>query len=55
MRPRQFTCRDCGTRVYCYVAAANDDDLCIECTWLRDIDDPAERDKLRRWLQERKP
>ena len=54
VRPREFTCRDCGISVYRYVPAANDDDLCIECTWLADIEDPDEREKLRQWLAERK-
>ena len=55
MRPQQFTCQDCGISVFRYVPSANDDNVCIECTWLRDIDDPEEREKLRQWLQERKP
>jgi hypothetical protein len=55
-QPEPFTCRDCGTRVYRYVApAANDQNICVECTWLRDIEDPDEREKLRAWLAERRP
>jgi hypothetical protein len=51
-RPHEFTCRDCGTRVYRYVVhAANDHDLCVECIWLRDIEDPDERERLRAWLR----
>jgi hypothetical protein len=49
-----FTCLDCGIEVHAIgVSAANDQDLCIECTWLRNIEDPAEREKLRQWLKER--
>jgi hypothetical protein len=51
---REFTCLDCG----CLVAsigerAANDQDICMECQWLRDIEDPIEREQLRAWLKRR--
>jgi hypothetical protein len=50
--PREFTCIDCGCLVTHYgETAANDDDLCVECSWLRDIADPVEREKLRAWLK----
>lgn len=54
--PRSFTCQDCGTLVFSFGEPhANDQDVCAECTWLRNIEDPVEREKLRKWLEERKP
>ncbi len=50
-QPYEFTCRDCGTRVATFGAAhANEQDICARCLWLRDIEDPEEREKLRRLL-----
>lgn len=52
--PREFICRDCGIHVLTYVhPAANDQDYCAECIWLRSIDDPVEREKLREFLKRR--
>jgi hypothetical protein len=31
--------------------AANEQHLCAQCMWLRDIEDPVEREALRAWLQ----
>lgn len=51
---REFTCQDCGTLVFSFGQPhANDVDICAECLWLRDIEDPVEREKLRKFLQER--
>lgn len=48
---REFDCIDCGTKVYRYAeTAANDQDICVTCLWLRDIADPEEREKLRKFL-----
>ena len=48
---RQFTCIDCGWHVVVMsVPHANDEDLCAQCSWLREIKDPEEREKLRRHL-----
>ena len=49
-----FTCLDCGAEVHRFSLAANDDHVCIECKWLRDIEDPAEREVLRKELREQR-
>jgi hypothetical protein len=50
--PREFICLDCGILVVSFaVPAANDQALCGECIWLRDIEDDAERERLRAWLR----
>lgn len=51
----EFTCKDCGTVVFSFgeAAAANTQDLCAECIWLRSIEDPQEREKLRDFLSRR--
>ena len=52
--PRIFTCSDCGIEVYAFAPDhANDQDICVECKWLRDIEDPVEREKLRLFLNRR--
>ena len=49
--PEEFDCLDCGCRVYRFAGlAANDDHLCAECHWLRDVADPKERERLREIL-----
>ena len=49
--PREFDCIDCGTHVYSYAThAANDQAICFTCQFLRGVDDPVERDKLRATL-----
>ena len=43
-----FVCLDCGADVYRAVAqAANDQHVCGICEWLRNIEDPQEREQLR--------
>ena len=53
--PHEFICRDCGIHVVMFSEhmAANDQDYCAECLWLRSIDDPVEREKLREFLKRR--
>ena len=52
--PREFDCIDCGIHVLQFVVhQANDQNLCAECTWLRAVEDPAEREKLREFLNKR--
>jgi hypothetical protein len=47
----EFTCIDCGTRVFAIgYHHANDDPVCATCSWLRAIEDPDEREKLRKFL-----
>jgi hypothetical protein len=49
---REFDCADCGTHVYSYgEAAANDQDICATCQWLRDVEDPEDREMLRAFLK----
>jgi hypothetical protein len=55
---REFICRDCGAHVDAFgepdaFKPANDQDLCAECLWLRSIEDPVEREKLREFLRRR--
>ena len=50
-QPREFVCIDCGITVVQIIPLhANDQDICAECTWMRevgsDIDDPAERERM---------
>ena len=52
--PREFTCVDCGAHVAVFgELIANDQDLCMECMWLRSIEDPVDREKLREFLKRR--
>jgi len=49
---REFTCRDCGVAAVSVSGdrdSANDNppELCGPCAWLRTIDDPAERARIR--------
>jgi len=49
--PREFDCIDCDAHVWRAVAlATNDQDVCATCEFLRTIEDPVERDKLRALL-----
>lgn len=50
--PREFDCRDCGIHVVSWALhpAANDQDICAECQWLRGIEDPQQREELRKFL-----
>lgn len=51
---RTFVCRDCGVDVVSFGPVhANDQDICAECLWLRSIEDPVEREKLRQFLRSR--
>jgi hypothetical protein len=63
---REFICRDCGIAVtsigdasgHLFLMgkereAANEQDLCLECLWLRSIEDPVEREELRQFLARR--
>jgi hypothetical protein len=46
--PEPFKCIDCGIEVHRFVElAANDQHLCLECLWLREIEDPEQRKVLR--------
>jgi hypothetical protein len=48
---REFDCLDCGDHVVAFSAmAANDQDICAKCLWLRDIEDPYDREMLRTFL-----
>ena len=52
--PREFDCIDCGIHVLQFMPhQANDQNLCAECTWLRSVEDPVEREKLREFLAKR--
>ena len=52
----EFTCVDCGVDVFHFgPKAANDQHVCATCAWLREIEDPADREKLKEWLEEREP
>ena len=54
-QPREFTCTDCGWDVVSWGEQAdNEQDICAQCSWLRDIKNEAERDKLRKFLQEQR-
>lgn len=50
--PIEFTCTDCGYRVYLY----NTDTVpiplrCLTCQWVAKITDDTERAELRAWLK----
>lgn len=54
--PREFTCTDCGTPVVQFGEMHdNDQDVCATCSWIRSIDDPVEREKLRAWINKHDP
>jgi len=54
-QPRTFICRDCEIEVHAFAPDhANDQDLCVECKWLRAIEDPIEREQLRDFLNRRR-
>lgn len=43
---KEFDCIDCGEHATLVVERhANDQDICLECLWIRDIKDDAERRK----------
>jgi hypothetical protein len=47
----EFTCIDCGAHVYRAVQmAANDDHVCVECAWIRDIEDPEARERCKEYF-----
>jgi hypothetical protein len=49
---REFTCRDCGDHVLSYAEPhANDQDICAKCAWLREVEDPKDREMLRAFLR----
>ena len=49
---REFTCIDCGIHVTQFLPlAANEQDVCIECSLIRTIEDPVERQKIRKLLK----
>lgn len=51
-KPREFTCTDCGVHVIMFNPRhANDVDICVTCLWLRLIEDPEERKKVREFLR----
>lgn len=54
MEARTFTCQDCGIVVHAFSAHANDVDICMECLWLRSVEDPVERAALRKFLNKGK-
>ena len=42
---------DCGVPVVSWgPESANDNPVCATCTWLRYIEDPVERERLRKFL-----
>lgn len=45
-----FTCADCGVAVY--DAMGHVRERCWPCQWVRNIEDPVERAKVRQWLVE---
>lgn len=50
----EFDCIDCGTHVLSFGPEhANDENICAECMWLRSIEDPIEREQLRKFLNSR--
>lgn len=47
----EFICIDCSVPVVRFgTLHANDQDLCAQCAWLRNIEDPKEREELRKFL-----
>ena len=54
--PREFDCVDCGVHVVFFTPIyANDQDLCVECSFLRSVRDPEEREKIREILKKERP
>jgi hypothetical protein len=48
----EFDCMDCGLRVIQIIPfAANDPGLCMECSWLRGIEDTEQRKALQQFLR----
>jgi hypothetical protein len=55
MAEREFTCVDCGITVIVMVqSAANDQDVCIGCSWLRNLDNDEEREMAKAFLNRTK-
>lgn len=51
MFTREFVCEDCGAEIFSISPIANDDSpVCCVCEWLRAVEDPVERQKLREFL-----
>jgi hypothetical protein len=50
--PREFTCIDCGGRVVSYINPwhDNDNDVCMQCEFLRTTMMPSDREALRALL-----
>ena len=48
MTVRTFICEDCKVRVTTYLATPHE--LCLVCIFLRSIQDPVEREKMRKHL-----
>lgn len=49
--PREFDCRDCGDHVVSFTEpAANEQNICAKCLWLREVEDPEDRAMLRAFL-----
>jgi hypothetical protein len=49
--PNQFICIDCGYEVFWY-GVKPAEDRCATCAWIAKIDDPIEREKLKRFLKD---
>jgi len=50
-RVYEFVCIDCEIPVTHFGwRAANDQDLCSTCSWIRSIPDPDDRERLRKFL-----
>lgn len=50
--PYEFVCRDCGEYVVSWgTIAANQQDICVTCSWLRAIEDPVARAAARRFVE----
>jgi hypothetical protein len=47
-----FVCIDCKAKVYDALDQVRE--RCLTCQWLADIEDPVERETLRRWYRELK-
>lgn len=49
---REFDCIDCGVHTISIgFVPANDEPICATCKWLREIEDPVEREKLKTFLK----
>lgn len=50
IEPPTYVCQDCGAHVY--DALGEVCARCLTCQWLAEIDDPLERERLRKFLDE---